>query len=407
MTAGDLSVKYPSSFFTALGVQAINSTEIPTCGADSTQPPCTRAQFFHYLLLQHPAFPTAHSPAYSNIAYLILSYALEAITGKDFATMVQSDILTPLNLTHSSYDTPNTTANGVIPTGNATTAGWSEELGVDNPGGSAFTSTTDFVAMGRAILNSTLLSPAQTRRWLKPRIQTSSPGTSVGAPWEIRSLTVNGTGRKVDYYTKAGDVGTYHAELVLVPDYQIGFTVLAAGVDSQASAIRTALVDTMISVFAPAVEEAAREEAAENYAGVYVDNTSNSSVTITTNSSRLGLGIEAFRSRGVTTLDLIAEAEGEAPGYIPRLFSNTLQTISKSKTCNGTYISRTGWRAVYSPVASTTNTTSAADGCGAWVAVNAPIYGQRTLDDFVFEMGEDGKAVAIDARTWRLKMTRV
>jgi len=51
-----------------------------------------------------------------------------------------------------------------------------------------FTSSTDLSNLGRAILRSTLLKPAMTRRWMKPFSFTSDPKAMVGMPWGVRRL---------------------------------------------------------------------------------------------------------------------------------------------------------------------------------------------------------------------------
>lgn len=43
----------------------------------------------------------------------------------------------------------------------------------------------------------------------------------------------------------------------------------------------------------------------------------------------------------------------------------------------------------------------------AWGTVGHVKYGQKTLDDWVFEMGEDGQAVALHLRALRVKLQRV
>jgi hypothetical protein len=75
------------------------------------------------------------------------------------------------------------------------------------------------------------------------------------APWEIYrkevpANTIIDAGRIVDTYSKSGDVGAYSTFIGLVPDYNIGVTVLAAGDAPQSSvyAIRDLLVDIYVSV---------------------------------------------------------------------------------------------------------------------------------------------------------------
>lgn len=89
-------------------------------------------EFFNALLKAHPAFPTSHSPAYSNIAFQILAYAFEAITGNNnFGSAMHDRIFAPLGMNGSSFTVPNSTAHGVIPGGDATTTSWNRDLGVD------------------------------------------------------------------------------------------------------------------------------------------------------------------------------------------------------------------------------------------------------------------------------------
>lgn len=53
-----------------------------------------------------------------------------------------------------------------------------------------YTSAGDMSSLGRAIMRSTLLKPAVTRRWLKPSVFTSDPKSLVGMPWGIRQLDI-------------------------------------------------------------------------------------------------------------------------------------------------------------------------------------------------------------------------
>src|SRR5437868_1827765 len=130
---------------------------------------------------------------------------------------------------------------------------------------------------GRAVLSSALIDPAITRRWLKPATQTSSLRMSVGAPWEIYSFLIP---RRTDLYSKSGDVGLYSSFIGLSPDHEAGFTVLAAGLNShqQTATIAEMIADTLL----PTLEEVARSQARERFAGTYAltNGTFNSSITL-------------------------------------------------------------------------------------------------------------------------------
>lgn len=79
-----------------------------------------------------PTFPAEASAAYSNVAYMLLAWALEGISGKDWESLLADNVLGPLGLQSTFYTTPNDTSNGVIP-GNASAAGWSNRLGIEGP----------------------------------------------------------------------------------------------------------------------------------------------------------------------------------------------------------------------------------------------------------------------------------
>lgn len=88
------------------------------------------AEFFDGLGNVPPSFSTAWTVGYSNVGYQILAYALEAMTGKKFADMVQSDVIDKLGLDHTYYEKP-PDALGVIVDGQQ--AGWNYSLGDASP----------------------------------------------------------------------------------------------------------------------------------------------------------------------------------------------------------------------------------------------------------------------------------
>lgn len=361
---------------------------------------------FFYLLKQHPIYPAAHAPAYSNIAFALLGFAQEAITGKTLNNTVTDSIFGALHMKHSSFEeTP--LSGGVIPGGNAAEIGWDLDLGQTAPSGSTYSSTADMVKAGQAILQSTLLSPAQTRRWLKPLTQTGYLSTAVGAPWEIRYLESSNQ-RLTQTFNKQGDVGNYHAALSLSPEHDLGWVVLTGGTaDATASPVSTALFNAFGNIFLPAAEARAGVEADVNFSGKYVDETTNSSVIIRRgNNGHTGLGVLSLISRGVEVIGpespLIAIY---GAGQSGRLYPSQLRTVSRREHKSGTYESRLGFRVTFF---NETQAGEMEDPCLlAWTALGAPSYGQRTLDDWVFEMGEDGRAEVLDVRMLRLKLKRV
>lgn len=374
---------------------------------------------------QHPHFPPAHSPVYSNIAYLLLSYALESITGRDLATIVKTQIFEPLGMSRSSYDTP-IEPGGVVPVAGDKDPASDDILwtaaslpAMDHPGGANYMSTGDLVRAGRAILQSTLLPPGQTRRWLQPTMLTGDPTSHIGAPWEIRCERAPNN-RIYEYYTKAGDVGAYASMLVLSPQHQVGWTVLAAsgcGGHEEAAEARTALTNAFQTFFVDAIEEQAKIEAEWNFNGTYVDRALESSVTIEAGyDGHMGLAALDLMFRG-KPFDCLAPLDGlpeQRKADITLLYPSTLKTLRKKKSDDrsvglagepGYYESRLGFRAVFW-AAGDSGTLAEDPSMTVWGTVGHVKYGQRTLDDWVFEMDEDGRAVALHLRALRVKLQR-
>jgi CubicO group peptidase (beta-lactamase class C family) len=89
------------------------------------------SEFFHGFLAHHPVVPTSSTPIYSNAAFQILGYVLEAITNQNYSSLLVKDIIQPLNLTRSSY-TPPDNQFGITPV-NESYSGWRLDLGDEGP----------------------------------------------------------------------------------------------------------------------------------------------------------------------------------------------------------------------------------------------------------------------------------
>lgn len=293
--------------------------------------------FFSYRSRQHPHFPPAHSPVYSNIAYLLLSYALESITGQDLATIIQNRIFAPLGMVHSSYETP--IPGGVVPMDKDPASDaimWTatSHPTMDHPGGANYMSTGDLVRASQAILQSTLLPPSQTRRWLQPTMLTGDPTSHIGAPWEIRCER-RPNNRLYEYCTKAGDIGAYDSMLVLSLQHKVGWTVLAAWSSGKAGQVRAGLTNAFQRFFMDAIEEQAKTEAGQNLNGEYIDEASHSSVKIEAGyDGHMGLAALDLTFRGETlrlhgTCWFTREAQCQDHVAVPFHAQDTLQQVKR------------------------------------------------------------------------------
>ncbi|CEL11205.1 hypothetical protein ASPCAL14308 [Aspergillus calidoustus] len=246
--------------------------------------------------------------------------------------------------------------------------------------------------LGRAILNHELLSPALTRRWLKPFAQTSELGLSVGAPFEIFSLTHP---RMISLYTKAGDFGRYSAMMGLSPDHDVGFTILAAGEGTTLTVMT--LADLISKFLIPALDEAAKREAHDCFAGTYSSTATNSSLEVTTDDGP-GLRILKWTNNGKDILDALSLIQLGPPGQGTelRLFPTGLKH---------------GGRVSFRSVRPSGFGTGPSCGlltraCRSWMLVNGSVYGALGVDEFVFETGEDGRAITASPRAMRVSLAR-
>ncbi|KAJ5504779.1 hypothetical protein N7463_007653 [Penicillium fimorum] len=359
-----------------LGFPALPESQVPTCGSNN---PCNRKEFFKGLVQSRPIFPTSSTPVYSNAAFQILGYALEAMTGKDFQNVLAYDVLKPLNLSRTFYNTPDISL-GVVPDSDGQKY-WNFAMGDETPAGGMYSSAKDMATVGRAILNSTLVSPGITRRWMKPTAHTSSLGYDVGAPWEILSI---GKKRPIDLYTKSGDIGVYSSVLALSVDHGVGFTILSAGNNTHST---VALASDLISaILIPALEQSAKDQAHQRFAGTYSLGASNSSITITTDNGP-GLVVTNWINNSDMLNAFMALNGISDPSQLSiRLYPTGLESPG-----------RISFRAVVPPPLPS-GIGPFTSSCITWVTVDSHVYGNVGIDEFVFNVDQNGNAVSVSPR---------
>ncbi|KAM3496898.1 hypothetical protein MY10362_009731 [Beauveria mimosiformis] len=360
-------------FGAAVGLPRLQPDEIPKCSNDATQPTCTREQFFRGYLKQHAVQAPYTTAIYSNAGYHLLGYVVEALTNLSFADALQRTVLDPLSLKHSGATLPAKKGMGVIPQGES---GWDLPMGDDVPTGGIYASTRDLGEFGRAILSHAQLSPLETRRWMKPHAHT--------ALWST--------------------VGAYSSILILIPDYGIAVPILAAGSDS-ATAVGVA-VERVVQGILPALETAARRQAAVSLGGTYsAVGAASGNSTLVLAAGDDGMLIDKWVSNGVDTLaglGLYAQSSGRTLRRLS-LVPMGLEEKKEAEEEEG------GQRRVYYRALIET-ALDGVDGAVprvhdlndvAWNLLDAYQWGGIGIDEFVFMLGEDGKATALSPRAMR------
>lgn len=249
-------------------------------------------------------------------------------------------------------------------------------------------------SLGRSILRNSLLTPSLTRKWMKPRAFTSDPTSHLGAPWEIRRLEIGASKRVVDVYTKSGDLPGYSSLLLLLPDWDLGITLVAAGPTGTPD---IAVLSGLIAEhFLPAVEDSARNEANENLAGPYA--AVNSTIVLTTDPLLPGLGVEKWIHNNTDILALPKKASIFGPQV--RLYPTGLKKVDGETTI-------LGFRAVFTDPKQAPVGGLLSVECFSWAQLDARGWGLIGSDEFLIRVGMDGKAISVTPRIMREDLKRV
>ncbi|KAI0144405.1 beta-lactamase/transpeptidase-like protein [Xylariaceae sp. FL1272] len=403
---GELTQTSNVSQATKIGFPALPNVDIPPCG---DAPVCSRAQFFDGLKRLPPSFSPFVTPAYSDIGYTLLGYALESMTGKSFQQSFEDKVVKPLHLNRTFYTTPNDSL-GVIPGGRYLTA-WAFDMGHESPTGNVYASVSDLSTMGRAILQSTLLPPALTRRWLRPVTFSSDPVSSVGSPWGVRRLPLptNSSYQFATTFNKLGSMGKYSALLAVIPDFDIGFAVMGAG--ELPAALMLSIADTLSNTYLPTVLAVARAQADATYTGSYrymsSNTTLNSSITISVDASHPGLGVSSWISNGTDLMKIsVALGQNITQGYWKdiqpsiRLYPTGLWDA----TADGG--KRVGFKAVFEDLSTPNASYPFTTDCTTWIRVAGVVYGSQPLDSFVFDFAANGTVVAMENAALRIRLEK-
>ncbi|KAK3944610.1 beta-lactamase/transpeptidase-like protein [Diplogelasinospora grovesii] len=396
--------------WTALGLPNLTTTqdaELPHCAGLFGLPPCNETDFYATFGRRPPVYAPFTNPVYSNIGFAILGLVVEAVSNQTFTDFVQTQVFDVAGMNGSSLSKPDD-ARGVIPVDDGW---WNASLGVEGPAGGFYSTTSDLLAFGSAILTNKFLAPVKTRKWLKPVTFTSSHGFAMGAPWEIlRSDSVTTDGRVVNFYTKSGDVGEYHGQLCLVPDYDFVISVLVAGSETS-SDMTEIMLSQIIKELAPAFEQAGKAQAQTDFGGSYSDAASNSTLVLSLDDGP-GFAVSKWIVRGV---DVVANypkynagggGGGSATVTTARLYPTNLEAGNQ-----------TSWRAVFE--SGTLQDRDALDAqliypqgsCITWSSMDRSVYSYNAIDNLVFSTddaaeGNRGQASAVELRAFQVTLQR-
>ncbi|KAL4894398.1 NADP-dependent oxidoreductase domain-containing protein [Aspergillus ambiguus] len=289
------------------GLPPVDPTDpsvIPTCAA--TEDLCDGNEFAESIADNYPVFQPWASPSYANNGFILLGQAIVNLTGKSLDQLYQESIFDPLGMESSRSSPPEESDYSKYVILGDPALSVAQDGGIATSSGGLLSSTNDLAKFGVALLNSTLLSAEETRRWMKPKSHTSHLRYSVGAPWEIYRYT-HTSGVVTDIYTKSGDSGYYSSYLVLLPDFDAGFSIITCSTQASRTFSTAAVADVVTEAVLPELMNQVVLEAQDNFAGTYVSSREdlNSSITLSVQKSPTeapGLGLSSWISNGTDVL---------------------------------------------------------------------------------------------------------
>ncbi|KAF5645138.1 beta-lactamase 3 [Fusarium sp. NRRL 52700] len=242
--------------FLAYGFPPIDNSDYPSCGVAGLNKGCAGQEILPGMKESYPQATPNERPAYSNMAFVLLSMALEEYTGKTYAQLLQETVSSPLGMKYT-HPSPGLDDRAVIPPGDSS---WGSDYKLNTPAGGLVSSLSDLSKFSHALLSRTLnMTPAEINGWLKPSAFAGNAYTLTGMPWEIlrlSNLTPNHP-HAVTVYGKSGGAQNYRSQLSLIDDYGLALIILTAG-PMKAAPI---LTNAMLSTFVAAADEASREQA--------------------------------------------------------------------------------------------------------------------------------------------------
>ncbi|KZF23177.1 beta-lactamase/transpeptidase-like protein [Xylona heveae TC161] len=276
---------HPSSKLEQVGAR--REFEWPPQGDRPLFPKRSRQSFLDKLKHSDHVWRVGEMASYSNSGFNVLAYALESFERQrkgeslPFRKLVERDILTPLNMSHSFLGPIPSHLLEYITTPNLYNVVDLDMSEADDGAGGMFSSTNDLSVLLQKVLlsqNPALISAPQRQAWLRPSFPIADGNTAVGIPWEIGTLSEIDDAPTYQVYSKGGALPGHYSQISLIPELEYGIATLVAigssqeesdvGASNQTSP--SSINSLAHSILAPAILEAYHDVLERRYAGTYV-----------------------------------------------------------------------------------------------------------------------------------------
>ncbi|CAN9359713.1 unnamed protein product [Alternaria alternata] len=259
-----------------------------------------------------PLFAPNQKSSYSNLAFELLGLVLSRVSNRTYEAYIDEAIFKPLNMSTSTLSKPADSA-GVIPAGPQF---WDVQEGVQNPTGGIYSSSSDLSKYLRYVLTH-FNAITHAINWLHPVSHSHGSNSFYGMPWEIFTTdrVLKDSNRTIRVVSKSGGLPGYTSIIMIVPEYDLGITILIAGPGKIFAKIQSIVLTTMIQV----AEKIAIRQLSDRYAGTYsaADPELNSTVILT--ADHRGLVVTTWISNGTDVFESPIVKDGAPEHYYAQL----------------------------------------------------------------------------------------
>ncbi|KAI9151424.1 Beta-lactamase-like protein [Paramyrothecium foliicola] len=394
---------YLKDVFRQYGFPPITDEAYPPCGVPVLNGACSEQAVLDGMTNVYPQGAPMGHPAYSNIAFTILSIAIEKATGKNYSQTIDEFVAKPLGL-KSTFLSPGDDDRAVIPPGDNS---WGSDFGVNAPGGGLVSTLSDLSTFSHAILSRTInLTDTEVRSWLKPDTFAGNSHTLVGMPWEIwraENLAPQNP-HPITVYGKSGSALAYRNQLNLIDEYGIGIIGLTAG----AAEPLTDIMNAALAILVPAVDAASRTEAEKNYARAFKSKKNDENSTEVEAEFELdadSLLLTLLRRNGTDILNATTNIWNLIMGDFTNPVSSTVrlfpQGVTQQVEIQGQPVTQEVWRLwpdqLPASQAELPGRNIDADNCLGWTIGDWVHYGGEPMDRVTFYKDENQAVIAFEA----------
>jgi hypothetical protein len=170
------------------------------------------------------------------------------------------------------------------------------------------------------------------------------------------------------------------------------------------------IANALSNTYLPTLQGVARVAANYTYGGTYrsADPGVNSSVTISVDEARPGLGVGPWVSNGTNLMGLVvALGQNITQEYWDRIQPSIrlYPTGLWDPTPDGGR--RVGFKATFEDLSLPAVSEPFTTDCSTWVSLSGVVYGSQPLDEFIFEFAANGTVMAVENSALRNRLVKV